>query len=63
MTPKDYQQYVQRELFKLAEVKYPDNPRQQLYYVLGFLTQYTAESMYNDSQNTSRFRQAINQHK
>lgn len=56
-----YRQYIRRELIEQAVSRYPNNPRLQLLYQIGFLQAQLAWAMQQDNRIYYGFRQCINE--
>lgn len=56
---QDYQDYIQRTLFKRASELHPGRPDLQRMYVIGFLQGQLAQAFHGDSQCYYRFKTAV----
>jgi hypothetical protein len=56
-----YRQYIRTELVEQAVSRYPNNPRLQLLYQIGFLQAQLAWAMQQDNLTYYRFKQCINE--
>lgn len=56
-----YRQYIRSELVEQAVRRYPNNPRLQMLYQIGFLQAQLARAMEQDNLAYYRFRQCIDQ--
>ncbi len=56
-----YKEFIRAELLELSARLYPNNPRLQMLYQIGFLQAQLAEAMRDDNRCYYRFQQAIEQ--
>jgi hypothetical protein len=61
MAKEQYRQYIRQELLAQSAARYPNNPRLQMLYTIGFLQAQLAEAMHSDNITYYRFRQCIEQ--
>ena len=54
-----YREYIRSELLAQASARYPDNPRLQMLYTIGFLQAQLAEAMRADNYVYHRFKSAL----
>jgi hypothetical protein len=59
MTESQYRSWIREDLLELAAAKYPNNPRLQILYQIGFLQAQLAQNMTDDNRASLRFNQAI----
>ncbi len=59
MTETQYRSWIREDLLELAANKYPNNPRLQMLYQIGFLQAQLARSMYADNTVSQRFYDAV----
>ena len=58
-TRNTYLQWVQDDLRALAAAKFPNTPHEQVLYQLGFLQRMLADSMWDDSNVSTRFSRTL----
>ena len=61
MTYEQYRSWIRQDLLELSAQKFPNNPRLQMLYQIGFLQTQLAQSMNDDSRVSQRFRTAYTQ--
>jgi hypothetical protein len=61
MTHMDWVHWVRQELVQVASAKYPNNPRAQMIYSIGFLEAQLASAFRTDSQVYDDFKRAVQQ--
>ena len=54
-----YREYIRSELLARASARYPDNPRLQMLYTIGFLQAQLGEAMRADNYVYHRFKSAL----
>lgn len=54
-----YKEYIRAELLEKASQLFPNNPRLQMLYQIGFLEAQLSEAMRDDNKNYYRFRSAL----
>ncbi len=59
MTDRQRQQWIRAELLELASTRYPNNPKLQMLYQIGFLQAQLAQAMCSDTAVTERFIRAV----
>jgi hypothetical protein len=59
MTEQQYRSWIRTDLLELASSKFPNNPRLQMLYQIGFLQAQLAKNLYNDSHAAQRFNLAV----
>ena len=55
----NYREYIRTELLEKASRLFPNNPRLQMLYQIGFLEAQLGEAMRDDNKNYYRFRKAL----
>ena len=55
MTYEQYKSWIRQDLLELAARKFPNNPRLQMLYQIGFLQTQLAMTMRDDSRASQRF--------
>jgi len=58
MTYEQYRSWIRQDLLELSAQKFPNNPRLQMLYQIGFLQTQLALNMNDDSRASQRFRTA-----
>jgi hypothetical protein len=61
MLAQQYRQVISSRLLDLAEERYPNNPRLQMIYQIGFLQAQLADAMHRDSYVAEAFRTSTRQ--
>lgn len=61
MTYEQYRSWIRQDLLELAAQKFPNNPRLQMLYQIGFLQTQLALNMNDDSRASQRFHAAYKQ--
>ena len=59
MTYEQYRSWIRQDLLEVSAQKFPNNPRLQMLYQIGFLQAQLALNMNDDSRASHRFHQAI----
>jgi len=59
MTESQYRSWIREDLLELAASKYPNDPRLQMLYQIGFLQAQLAKCMYADNAVSTRFQTAV----
>ena len=59
MTREQYRSWIRMDLLELSARKFPNNPRLQMLYQIGFLQAQLAQSMADDNRASYKFNQAI----
>jgi hypothetical protein len=59
MTNQQYRSWIRSDLLELSAKKFPNNPRLQMLYQIGFLQAQLAQSMSDDNRASYKFNQAI----
>jgi hypothetical protein len=59
MTNQQYRSWIRTDLLELSARKFPNNPRLQMLYQIGFLQAQLAQSMTDDNRASYRFHEAI----
>jgi hypothetical protein len=60
MTQDDWVKWIRAELVQVASHKFPNDPRKQMIYSIGFLEAQLAANFRTDSRCYDTFKQAIN---
>ena len=61
MTYEQYRSWIRQDLLELSAQKFPNNPRLQMLYQIGFLQAQLALNMADDNRASHRFHQAIHE--
>jgi hypothetical protein len=61
MTYQQLRSWIRQDLLELSAQKFPNNPRLQMLYQIGFLQTQLAQSMNDDSRVSQRFMAAYKQ--
>jgi len=61
MTQKQYLQWIRTNMLEQASQRYPNNPRLQMIWQIGFLEAQLAHAMHKDSYVAGGFRACIEQ--
>ena len=59
MTREQYRSWIRMDLLELSARKFPNNPRLQMLYQIGFLQAQLAQNMSDDNRASYKFNQAI----
>jgi hypothetical protein len=59
MTQTQYLQWIRTNMLEQASQRYPNNPRLQMIWQIGFLESQLAHAMSNDNKTASGFRACI----
>jgi hypothetical protein len=59
MTNQQYRSWIRSDLLELSAKKFPNNPRLQMLYQIGFLQAQLAQNMSDDNRASYKFNQAI----
>ena len=59
MTYEQYRSWIRQDLLELSAQKFPNNPRLQMLYQIGFLQAQLAGAIRADNHNYYRFKQAL----
>jgi hypothetical protein len=59
MTREQYRSWIRMDLLELSARKFPNNPRLQMLYQIGFLQAQLAHNMSDDNRASYRFHEAI----
>jgi hypothetical protein len=59
MTYEQYRSWIRQDLLEVSAQKFPNNPRLQMLYQIGFLQAQLALNMNDDSRASHRFHRAI----
>ena len=61
MTTRQYRELIRQQLLEQSAQRYPNEPKLQMLYTIGFLQAQLAEAMQRDNITYSRFTQCIEQ--
>ena len=61
MTTRQYREHIRQELLAQSSARYPNEPKLQMLYTIGFLQQQLAEAMQRDNITYYRFTQCVEQ--
>ena len=61
MTTRQYRELIRQQLLEQSAARYPNEPKLQMLYTIGFLQQQLAEAMQRDNITYSRFQQCVEQ--
>ena len=59
MTYEQLRSWIRQDLLELSARKFPNNPRLQMLYQIGFLQAQLAQAIRADNHNYYRFKQAV----
>ena len=59
MNTEQYRSWIRQDLLEVSAQKFPNNPRLQMLYQIGFLQAQLALNMNDDSRASHRFHRAI----
>jgi hypothetical protein len=61
MTNQQYRSWIRSDLLELASKKFPNNPRLQMLYQIGFLQAQLSQNMCDDNRAAQKFNLAVEQ--
>ena len=61
MTTRQYRELIRQQLLEQSAQRYPNEPKLQMLYTIGFLQAQLAEAMQRDNITYSRFTQCVEQ--
>ena len=61
MTTRQYRELIRQQLLEQSAARYPNEPKLQMLYTIGFLQQQLAEAMQRDNIAYYRFTQCVEQ--
>ena len=61
MTTRQYRELIRQQLLEQSAQRYPNDPKLQMLYTIGFLQAQLAEAMQRDNITYSRFQQCVEQ--
>jgi hypothetical protein len=61
MAAKQYRELIRQQLLEQSAARYPNDPKLQMLYTIGFLQAQLAEAMHRDNHAYYKFQQCIDQ--